>query len=129
VQQRTALPCDQPVGNDLVRAAGSLYRAGMAQMTWRTLDELLERVRRQARDRGRSLNEWVTAVLSAAADPSLTGDDAQRVRERLAAAGLLDTPQSPSRVPRRPDDAELARARAAAGQGTPLSALVGDGRR
>jgi len=99
----------------------------MAQMTWRTSDDLLERVRRQARERGRSLNDWVTAVLSAATDPALAGDEAQRVRERLSAAGLLDP--SDTSQQRRPGDAEVDRARAAAGRGTPLSTLVGEGRR
>jgi plasmid stability protein len=99
----------------------------MAQMTWRTSDDLLERVRRQAREHGRSLNDWVTVVLSAASDPSLAGDEAQRVRERLAAAGLLD-PVTPT-AGRRPDAADLARARSAAGQGTALSQMVSEGRR
>lgn len=98
----------------------------MAQMTWRTSDELLERVRRQAQQRGRSLNDWVTTVLSAATDPAFAGDEAQRLRERLAAAGLLE----PVEVGRRrgPSDADVLRARAAAGRGTPLSQLVGEGR-
>ena len=96
-------------------------------MTWRTSDELLERVRRQARERGRSLNDWVTTVLSAATDPTHVGDEAQRVRERLSAAGLLDP--SDTGQHRRPTDEEVARARAAAGRGTPLSTLVGEGRR
>lgn len=59
-------------------------------MAWRTSDDLLERVRRQAQQQGRSLNDWVTGVLSAATDPPLAGDEAQRVRGRLAAAGLLE---------------------------------------
>ena len=96
-------------------------------MTWRTSDELLERVRRQAQQRGRSLNDWVSAVLTAATDPDLAGDEAQQVRERLAAAGLLDPVVTAVR--RRPGDADVVRARAAAGQGTPLSQLVGEGRR
>lgn len=96
-------------------------------MTWRTSDELLERVRRQAQQRGRSLNDWVTAVLSAASDPALAGDEAQQVRERLAAAGLLDPVEPAAR--RRPAEGDVVRARAAAGRGTPLSQLVGEGRR
>ncbi len=99
----------------------------MAQMTWRTSDELLERVRRQASQRGRSLNDWVTTVLSAATDPALSGDEAQQVRERLTAAGLLE-PVEPV-AHRRPAEADVARARAAAGQGTPVSDLVAEGRR
>ena len=96
-------------------------------MTWRTSDELLERVRRQAQQRGRSLNDWVTAVLSAATDPTLSGDEAERVRERLAAAGLLEVVESG--VHRRPADADIARARAAAGRGAPVSEMVTEGRR
>jgi hypothetical protein len=99
----------------------------MAQMTWRTTEELLGRVRRQAEQQGRSLNDWVTTVLSAASDPSYAGTDAERVRERLARAGILDATASSSR--RRPDRERLAAARAAAGRGTPLSDLVTDGRR
>ena len=103
------------------------YRAGMAQMTWRTTEELLDRVRRQAEQQGRSLNDWVTTVLAAASDPSYAGSDAERVRERLARAGLLEQPSS--RTPRRPDRKRLAAARAAAGSGTSLADLVTDGRR
>ena len=95
-------------------------------MTWRTTDELLERVRRQAAGQGRSLNDWVTAVLAAASDPATAGSEATQIRERLAHAGLLAA-TGPAR--RRPDAARLARARAAAGRGTPVSDLVSDGRR
>jgi hypothetical protein len=100
----------------------------MAQMTWRTTEELLDRVRAQAEQRGRSLNEWVTTVLAAASDPDLAGTDADRVRERLARAGLLE---QPAEVPtgRRPPRARLESARAAAGHRTPLSDLVADSRR
>jgi hypothetical protein len=100
----------------------------MAQMTWRTTEELLDRVRRQAEQQGRSLNDWVTTVLAAASDPSYAGTDAERVRERLARAGLLEV-LSPSSSRRRPDRKRLAAAREAAGRGTPLSDLVTDGRR
>ena len=99
----------------------------MTQVTWRTAHELLERVRRQARERGRSLKAWVIAVLSPATDPSLAADEGQRVRERLSAAGLLE-PTEPG-PQRRPDDRAFARARAAAGRGTAMSDLVVDGRR
>lgn len=53
-------------------------------MTWRTTEELLGRVRRQAASRGRSLNAWVTLVLDAVTDPGLAGTEAERVRERLS---------------------------------------------
>jgi hypothetical protein len=93
----------------------------MSQVSWRATDELVDRVRTAARQRGRSLNEFMTAVLDAATDPDLAGDDAARVRERLAAAGLLIQP-----APRagRPDAAEVAAARGRAGRGRPLSDIV-----
>jgi hypothetical protein len=99
----------------------------MPQMTWRTSEELLERVRRQAKAQGRSLNDWVTTVLSAASDPAHAGDEAQELRERLARAGVLDDPAGPPVA--RPAPARVARARAAAGQGTPLADIVSSSRR
>lgn len=100
----------------------------MAQMSWRTSEDLLEQVRRQAEQHGQSLNEWVTTVLTAASDPSYAGTAADQVRERLARAGLLQRPEGVQSV-KRPDRKALVRARAAAGKGSPLSGLVGDGRR
>jgi hypothetical protein len=100
----------------------------MAQMTWRVDDQLLERVRRQAAERGHSLNEWVTVVLAAASDPAYAGDAAEQLRERLRRAGLLEELPAPARR-RRPDAERLAAARAAAGRGTALSDVVTQGRR
>jgi hypothetical protein len=97
----------------------------MAQMTWRAADELLARVRRAAEQRGSSVNEFVTRVLDAATDPELTDDESLRVRERLAAAGLL-APVGPPRP--RPADDDLANARRRAGQGHQLADLVREGR-
>lgn len=97
----------------------------MAQMSWRSSDELADRVRRAARACGRSMNDYVTAVLDAATDPDLAGDEATALRERLARAGLL----APAGRPRtRPAPADVVRARAAASGGTPLSSLVEQGR-
>lgn len=97
-------------------------------MTWRTTEDLPERVRLQAREQGRSLNDWVTLVLRAASDPQHAGDQAQQVRERLRRAGLLELPDD--RTARRaPDAARLTAAPAAAGRGTPLSEVVTRGRR
>jgi hypothetical protein len=98
----------------------------MAQVTLRTPDELLERVRHAAASSGRSVNEWITRVLDAATDPELSDSEADRVRERLSRAGLLAEPSS-RRVTRPSADA-LADARRAAGKGTPLSDLVIEGR-
>jgi ElaB/YqjD/DUF883 family membrane-anchored ribosome-binding protein len=100
----------------------------MAQMTWRTTEELLERLRRQARSQGRSLNDWVTTVLSAASDPDHAGDEAQQLRERLARAGILEEDRVATSVTR-PDVARVSKARARAGRGTPLSQLVSSSRR
>lgn len=98
----------------------------MAQMTWRSDDELHGRVRRAARAQGRSMNDYVNAVLDVATDPNLAGSEAERLRERLDRAGLL----APAGAPRRrPDRAKVVKARAAAGRGTPLVELVDEGRR
>ncbi len=94
-------------------------------MTWRTTEDRLDRVRRAAERNGRSMNDYVTAVLDAATDPDLEGTEAGRLRERLAAVGLLATTGAPRR---RPAADHVARARAAAGRGTPLSKLVAEGR-
>jgi hypothetical protein len=99
----------------------------MAQMTWRGDEELLERVRRAAVARGWSVNRWVTQVFAAATDPGLAGTEAERVRERLAAAGLLDPPQAVGAVVL--DRNRVAQARRAAGQGRRLSDLVIEDRR
>jgi len=67
------------------------------------------------------MNDYVSAVLDAATDPDLAGDEATALRERLARAGLL-APAEPPRT--RPARSELEVARARASGGTPLSALV-----
>jgi hypothetical protein len=97
----------------------------MAQLTIRTTDELVDRVRAAAGLLGRSMNEYVVAVLGAATDPDLAGDDVERIRERLARAGLL-SPAGGSR--RRPDSGSVTAARAAAGRGTRLSDIVASDR-
>ena len=97
----------------------------MAQLTIRTSEELVERVRAVAHDSGQSMNEYVVAVLGAATDPDLAGDSAQRIRERLARAGLL----APAGAPRSlPDVDRVTHARAAAGRGTRLSDIVASDR-
>ena len=91
----------------------------MEQMTWRASADLIERVRRAAHRQHRSMNDYVTAVLDAATDPSLAGDEAERLRERLDLAGLL---AEPGERRRRPPREAAASARRRAGTGTALSA-------
>lgn len=97
----------------------------MEQMTWRASAELLARVRRAAQRQHRSMNDYVTAVLDAATDPGLAGSEAERLRERLDAAGLL---AGPGESRSRPSAQESAGARSRAGRGTPLSELVSEDR-
>lgn len=98
------------------------YHASMAQVTWRADDELLGRVRHAAARSGWSVNAWISRVLDAATDPELSGSDLDRVRERLARAGLLEE-QVAATVPRA-EAARVDEARARAGRGTALSDLV-----
>jgi hypothetical protein len=97
----------------------------MRQVSWRAPDELIEAVRAVAQERGLSLNEYLTQLARAATDPSLAGDEASRLRERLARAGLL-SPTGKARP--RPDTEDVARARREAGGGTPLSTIIGEQR-
>ena len=98
----------------------------MTQVTWRAPDELVERTRAAAAEDGRSLNEYLTRLARAATDPEFAADEGERLRERLARAGLLVAAGSPAR--RRPDPETVAEARRQAGAGTPLSDLVVEGR-
>lgn len=95
----------------------------MSQVTWRVREELLEQVKSAAATQGRSMNEFLTHVLSAAVDPNAAGDDIERTRERLRRAGLL-VEASRSEPASRPEPEALARARREAGRGTPLSEIV-----
>lgn len=93
----------------------------MTQVTWRAPDELVERVRRVASRQGCSVNEYLSRLARAATDPTLEGDDVERLRERLALAGLLvETGQRRTR----PADDAVARARRLAGQGSAVSDLI-----
>jgi len=93
----------------------------MQQVTWRAPAELVEQVRSVAAQGGQSMNEFLTRVLEAVTNPELGGSEAERVRERLARAGLLAPPGS---VRTRPSAEAVARARKAAGSGTPLADIV-----
>jgi hypothetical protein len=96
------------------------------QVSWRADDDLVERARRRARELNQSLNGYLSLVVDAATDPDLAGDEASRLRERLAAAGLLAS--SPRPASSRPDPSAVAAAAARAGRGTDLAEAVSRGR-
>jgi uncharacterized protein (DUF1778 family) len=103
------------------------YHDIVRQLTLRVPEELAERLKGAARDREESVNGYAVKVLSAAVDPDLAGNEVTGLKDRLALAGLLLTPE---RLPRsRPSARSLNRARAAAGRGKPLSDFVTEGRR
>jgi predicted transcriptional regulator len=94
----------------------------MRQLTLRVPDELVERLKGAASDREDSVNGYAVKVLSAAVDPDLASDEITGLKERLAQAGLLLTPE---RIPSKRLSARALRgARAAAGRGRPLSDFV-----
>lgn len=93
----------------------------MQQITWRAEDDLVERVRSAASASGRSINEFVTRILDATTDPDLAGTEDQRVRERLARAGLLAIPRGSVT---RPDPDAVAAAGRRAAVGTPVSEIL-----
>lgn len=94
----------------------------MVQMTVRVPDDLVKRVKLAAQRGGLSVNEFTLRVLDAATDPNLAGSEADRIRERLAAAGLLATGRR--QAAGRPAPELVMAARAAAGQGTALAEIV-----
>lgn len=98
----------------------------MNQVTWRAPRELVERVQNLAAQQGRSMNEYLTRVLDAATSPDDVDSESERVRARLARAGLLANP--PSSISGRPSSDSVERARAEAGTGAPLSDLVAGAR-
>src|ERR1700759_3090296 len=99
----------------------------MHQLTLRVPEELAEQLKGAARDRQDSVNGYAVKVLSAAVDPELAGDEIASLKERLARAGLLRTPER--LTTEKPSAQALDRARAAAGRGRPLSDFVAEGRR
>jgi plasmid stability protein len=98
----------------------------MAQITVRLDDELAKQIKAHAVAAGRSVNNWVVALMSAAVNPDLEDDELARTRARLARAGLLHVPTG--RPVKPPSPKRLAAARRAAGAGRPLSEYVSDGR-
>lgn len=100
----------------------------MQQFSVRLPDDQGDAVRRLAAARGRSVNQTFSDLVAAATDPATAADEAGALRERLDRAGLaFDAAALPDAAPPSPD--ALARARAAAGRGTPLAEIVAEGRR
>jgi hypothetical protein len=64
----------------------------MGQVSWRAPDELVQQVKAVAAREGRSLNEYLTRVLTAVVDPGTADDELAGLRERLARAGILAPP-------------------------------------
>jgi uncharacterized protein (DUF1778 family) len=92
------------------------------QLTLRVEERLAAFLKQAAAVRGESVNAYAQAVLSAAVDPELAGDEVAQLRERLGRAGLLALVQQAPHPG--PPDAALARARKRAGRGRSLSSLV-----
>lgn len=95
----------------------------MRQVTLRLDDDLARDIARAAAERGTSVNAYAAAVFAAAVDPDLAGDEAERLRARLRARGLL-VEAGPATTSPDIDDERLAAARAAAGRGRSLASLV-----
>ena len=94
----------------------------MQQVTWRADDDLVARVKLSARHLSISMNEYLTRIVQAATDPSLSTSPVEEIRSRLQMAGLLAEVEPGAVAP--PDEAAVAAARKRAGRGTPLSELV-----
>ncbi len=100
----------------------------MAQITWRVDDHLAAQVKAAAGAANRSVNEFLTVVLSAVTDPDLAGSEAATLRERLQRAGLLADHCEIAATGEQPDPAAVVAAGRRAATGTPLSDLVAEGR-
>lgn len=100
----------------------------MQQFSVRLSDQHGDAVRRLATARGRSVNQTFEDLVAAATDPAHARSELSALRERLGRAGLLFDVSNLPDVPV-PDDREVERARAAAGRGTSLEEMIGEGRR
>ncbi len=100
----------------------------MRQLTLRIEEDLAQRLKTVAAQSGRSVNAYAGAVLRAAVDPELAGSEAERLRERLSRAGLLDDSQATTTARITPDPADVEAARKRSGRGRALSDVVNEGR-
>lgn len=106
------------------------YHERMGQLSIRLDDELHRRARLAAQHSGSSLNGYIARVLTAAVDPAADEPELDRIRARLAAAGLLDSPVAPTPALRPDADEQRFReARTRTRGGTPASALIAEERR
>lgn len=96
----------------------------MSQITVRATEDLVFRVKQRATAEGKSMNEFVTMVLEVATNPANAGTATERLRERLARAGLLA--DLPPYQGVRPEAAAVERAAREAAGGRPLSDYVSD---
>lgn len=96
-------------------------------MTIRLDDDLAEACKQEAAANGQSLNGWVVMVLRTRTDPEFSAPGVEQIRERFRRAGILAEPPPTTR--KRPPEDVIARARAAAGRGTPMSDLVSQDRK
>lgn len=100
----------------------------MATVTWRAPDELVERVKAAAAQASVSLNEFMSVVLNAATDPETAASEGERIRERLARAGITTLTVSAEELSSRPSTATVEVAARRAASGVPLSSIVGEDR-
>lgn len=116
------------MGASLHGGASVCQHVRMQQFSAWLSDEQGAAVRRLAAARRRSVNQTFEDLVVAATEPAHAGSERVTLGERLRRAGMLFDgsvlPDAPS-----PDEHELQHARAAAGRGTPLSELIGEGRR
>ncbi|MGH2775041.1 MAG: transcriptional regulator [Actinomycetota bacterium] len=99
----------------------------MGQVSWRVDDELLDAVRRAADAAGLSVNRFITETLRVATSEDEGASEAERMRHRLRAAGLLTSETRPRRL--NLTEEQIKAMRAEASQGTSLTEIVLDDRR
>ena len=106
------------------------YHRFMGHFSVRIDDDLHHRVREAASHANTSLNGYVTRVLCVATEPSPLEPEADRIRARLAAAGLLSSAEPPAEFRLEAGDRQAFEdARRRSGDGTSGSALIAAERR